>query len=430
MNAKFVCGASALLILLACQVRSQEPQPAKLVPFFLLPAAEQEKQPDKDKKQPDKDKTNPEKKSTPAPQTDIFARPTNDLNQVLPGFTPNMMGWVPPIDFTNRTIPVTGLQTTTVRTTTITENSAGPPLKTTTTTTTQSAVTLSRTFQEAIASRGSFAIADNESPLPQDRVYMTYNYFSDVRSPQPTLNSSRTFTTTTTAGNSTTTTTTVLPGAPSFNVNQEVFGFEKTFLDGNASVEIRVPVLQQPSSFPGFDQFDTGDLTIIGKYAFYLDRSTGNVISGGVAVTAPTGPAIPTTQGNLRDTLVQPFVGYLWNFDRLFVQAFHSVAVPTDASDVTILFNDFGLGYRLYQGGDTSRFLNSIVPAVEFHVATPLNHRGAVNDPLYVPDIAGLTAGVHFNIFRNGTLSVGATTPVTAPRIYGVEGFVQMNWRF
>jgi hypothetical protein len=443
MNTKISSCALFILILLACQVWSQEPGPAPVLPSFQRFTPEQDKQTDKDKKQPDKDKKQsdkdkikePEKKAVlGAPQTDVFAPVANDLGQVLPGFTPNMMGWVPPIYFANRPLPVTGLQATTV---------TGIPIavmgrQTTATVVALTPLTQPRTLLVPIATRGPFAIAENESPAPQDRVYFANNYYGDVRGPQSGPNSpfvaSTTSTTTVVTGRNnvatvTTTTNAVLPGAPSVNVNRETFGFEKTFLDGNASVEVRLPFLQQPSTFDGFGSDCIGDLTIIGKYAFYLDRSTGNVISGGLAVTAPTGPAIATTQGNLRDTLLQPFVGYLWNFDRVFVQAFHSVVVPTDASDVTILFNDVGFGYRLYQG-DPNRFLSSIAPALEVHVATPLNHRGAVNDPLLVPDIAAVTAGVHFGIFRNATLSVGVTTPVTAPRVYNVEGFVQMNWRF
>jgi hypothetical protein len=437
MKTTTICGASLVLILSVWQLRSQEPQPAKVLPSIQLPTAEQEKQPDKDKKQPDtdkkqpdKDNKEPEKKANLEPsQTNVFAPGTNNLGQVLPQFTPNMIGWVPPIGFAAQTIPFTGLQTTT--TTGRQVDSLGTI--TTVTKVMQTVVTQPRTVLVPEITRGPFAIAENESPMPQDRVFVTYNNYSSVIGPVSGFNAPSVTTQTmmrnTPLGPTTSTVTTVLPGAPSATVNQEVIGFEKSFLDGHASVEVRMPFLEQSSGFSGFSAYDTGDVTIVGKYAFYMDRSTGNAISGGLAVTAPTGAAIVSTQGNLRDTLLQPFVAYVWNFDRFFVQAFHSIAVPTDASDVTILFNDVGLGYRLYQG-DPNRFLNSIAPVVEAHVDTPLNHRGAVNDPFFVPDIVGITAGVQFGIFRNATLSVGATTPVTAPRVYSVEGFVQMNWRF
>jgi hypothetical protein len=450
MHTKTICGASLVLSLLTCQLHAQQPEPTRSLPPFPLFAAEQDKQPDQGKKQPgkEKDKKDPEKKDQSQPtQTDILSR-AGDLNQVQPAlFRPNMMGWIGPSYFAMQTIRVNAVQTMLPGTAIVTSHFNGVPF--------QSRpqpypgeppvhVTQTRTFLVPIATRGAFEIGDNESPIPQDRVFVTYNNFSSVTGPLGGLSSPVTtsqtvtrvvpnqnppangFNAVTTATN---TVVTTIPGAPSVTLNREVFGFEKTFFDGRASVELRVPFLQQPSSFNGFDQYDTGDLTVIGKYAFYLNRSTGNVISGGVAVTAPTGPAIATIDGNFRDTLIQPFIGYLWNFDRFYFQAFHSVVVPSDARDITVLFNDAGLGYWLYRS-DSNRFLSAIVPNVEVHVATPFNHRGAADNSLFVPDITAVTAGVHLGIFRNGTLSLGATTPVTAPRIYGVEGFVQMNWRY
>lgn len=125
---------------------------------------------------------------------------------------------------------------------------------------------------------------------------------------------------------------------------------------------------------------------------------------------------------------MQPWFGYIWNADRFFVQAFHSVVAPTDPRDVTLLFNDIGLNYWLYRG-DPNRPLSFIVPMAEIHVTTPLNHRDP-SSTVYVPDIVDLTAGVHFGIFRNTTLSLGVATPVTGPRVFNVEGFVQLNWRY
>jgi hypothetical protein len=276
--------------------------------------------------------------------------------------------------------------------------------------------------------------------MPGDRVFITGNGFSNVQG--PVLNGPTTTTTTTkkvvdppaisTATSATA--ITVLPGSPTVNLYREIFGFEKSFLDGAASVEVRVPVLQQTGDLNGFSTSDIGDLTIIGKYAILRDRATGNVLSGGLAVTAPTSPGVATTDGYIHSTLVQPFVGYLYNFDRFYVQAFHSVVVPTDSRDVTILFNDVGLNYWLYKA-ESNRVLNFVVPTVELHVTTPLDHRGAgayndINNPLWVPDMVVTTVGVHFGVFKNGTLTVGAATPVTAPRTFGVEGFVQLNWRF
>ena len=211
------------------------------------------------------------------------------------------------------------------------------------------------------------------------------------------------------------------------NLNQSTFGFEKTFLDGRASIEVRVPFQNQNSNTGAFSGDDVGDITIIAKYAFLLDRTTGNVLSGGLAVTAPTGPRIDTTDGNFHSTYFQPWAGYIYNFDRFYIQAFHSIVVPTDARDVTLLFNDVGVNWWLYR--NPNRFLSFIVPMVEAHVTTPLTDRSP-NSLVYVPDLVVLTTGVHFGLGSNASLSLGVGTPVTGPRVYNVEGFVQLNWRF
>src|SRR5262249_13974422 len=161
----------------------------------------------------------------------------------------------------------------------------------------------------------------NASPRPVDRVFTTYNYYDSIQGPGgapiPGVNNTQS-TTVTGPGvggipppTLTTAATTSIPGLPRLttNLNREGFGFEKTFLSGNASVEVRMPLLQQTSPINGFDASNVGDVTVIGKYAFFLDRETGNVLSGGLAVTAPTGPSVPTIDGTLHSTYLQPWFG-------------------------------------------------------------------------------------------------------------------------
>jgi hypothetical protein len=92
-----------------------------------------------------------------------------------------------------------------------------------------------------------------------------------------------------------TTTTTTVPAvvvtARRVDVHRELFGFEKTFLDGNASFELRAPVFQVAGN-RGVEGGDFGDLTVLVKYALLHDRQSGDVLSVGLALTAPTGPGI------------------------------------------------------------------------------------------------------------------------------------------
>ena len=403
-------------------------------PYLVLPALVLDNDAIQDAAGKDKTKQ-PDDKKKPAepPKTDFF--PVDSAIGNFPTFfNPNMMGDFPG-SFARQRFTVFGAITTT-NTTVIRDAETGVIVATKTTVTVPTSQT--RTILVPVSSGGAFKVADNESPRPQDRVFFTYNYFGNLHGPQigpnDAVNTAQTSNTSINGPGgpsaSSTTISTFIPPAPNVNtnLNREIFGFEKTFLDGRASIEMRVPLLQQASNVDGFSSRDIGDLTIVGRYAFLLDQETGNVFTAGLAVTAPTGPSIVTIDGNLHSTLLQPWIGYIWNSERFFVHAFHSVVVPTDARDVTLLFNDVGVNYWLYRG-ESDRPLSFIVPMLEAHVTTPLNHRDG-NGPIFIPDLVILTGGAHIGLGRSATLSFGVATPVTGPRVFSIEGFAQFNWRF
>jgi hypothetical protein len=362
-------------------------------------------------------------KELPPPETDVFAQAPPATGEVPTGFNPHMMGDFGAL-FALQRITIFGIQTRNdLEILYISGNPVNTESTTTTTTTTRTA-----SIRVPVATLGAFKIADNGSPRPQDRVFLTYNFFGDMRGPETAANvpqvTNQTSTQTTVMGpialTDTITINNISPGAQAARVdlNREVFGFEKTFLNGRASFEVRAPILQQQSP-NGFGAQDFCDL---------LDQDTGNVISGGLGVTVPTGSRIVTVDGNIDDTLLQPYVGYIWNAGRFYFQGFHSLVVGTGSQFPTLLFNDIGLDYWLYTGAP-DRFLSSIVPTVEAHLNTPLNHRGE-NDPLIAPDLLVFTGGVHLGLFQNATLTLGAATPVTGPHLFAVEAFAQFNWRF
>ena len=123
-----------------------------------------------------------------------------------------------------------------------------------------------------------------------------------------------------------------------------------------------------------------GDLSVILKYAPWRDRESGSLVSVGLAVTAPTGPnsfAGSPEAAPLLSTTLQPYVGYLGNFSDFYLHGFSSIDVPTDLRDVTILYNDVGIGYHLYRARDEGRWITAVTPTFEVHVNTPLDHRGS-----------------------------------------------------
>jgi hypothetical protein len=253
--------------------------------------------------------------------------------------------------------------------------------------------------------RGDVKIEENESPMPVDRVYVTYNYFDNV---------------------------TRSAGVPRTDLHRETSGFELTFLDGNASIGARVNALQTtgPTSIAG-DDF--GDVTIIAKLALLSNRETGDVLSTGVAVTAPTGPdAILPDGSRVNPTYIQPFVGFIEHADNLFAQGFSSIIVPTDSREATLGTASLGLGYRAYQACEPCAWLQSVTPIVEGHATFAFNHRG-LDQPLAdlsgFPDTFVLTSGLHIELGR-ANLALGAAVPLTGPRLFTVEGMAQLNWRF
>ena len=81
----------------------------------------------------------------------------------------------------------------------------------------------------------------------------------------------------------------------------------------------------------------------------------------------------------------------------MYVQGFAGVNVPTDSRVVTMLYNDVGIGYFLHRAEDPDAWLTSVVPSMEVHVNTPLNHRGGfsdVGDPGATIDAVNLTFGL------------------------------------
>ncbi len=265
---------------------------------------------------------------------------------------------------------------------------------------------VTRSVKVPIGSSGSYKISENESPRPVDRVFFSYNFYDNVF---PSLN----------------------PGFPGLNLHRELLGFEKTFLDGNASVGVRLPWFQLTGASDVEDS-SIGDLTVVTKYAFVNDRCTGDVLSAGFCVTVPTGEDFVDAFGEtlLNTTFLQPWAGFIANLNQsLFVVGFTAVIVPVDNDVPTLLTNDLAVGFWLRRG-DRCALINSIAPVCEVHVTNPLNHRGSQNLPVGFPDIVDMTYGVH--VFTNAGWGISAAVghPLTGPKPFDLECIVQLTYRF
>jgi hypothetical protein len=257
-------------------------------------------------------------------------------------------------------------------------------------------------------------MADNQSPRPQDRLFVAFNFYDNLRqAPTSSLHDVK--------------------------VYREFFGFEKTFFNGNASLGLRLPLntLSVASFTPGVAGASTalGDLTVFLKGILLQNRQTGSLLSSGLAVTPPTGPAnfagAPFARSIL-STSFQPFVGYIWNSGRWFVQGFSGINVPSDPRVTTMYYNDVGIGYALFRAQDPEAWLAAVVPTFEVHVNTPLNHRvtQVVGSLAGTPDVVDLTFGGSLLFRRGSSISAGIVNPVTGPRPYDFEVVVLLNVLF
>jgi hypothetical protein len=273
----------------------------------------------------------------------------------------------------------------------------------------------------APSARG-FGIADNQSPQPQDRVYFTFDYFNNLNgalnkrfeSPVDNLQAFR-----------------------------YIFGLEKTFDEGRGSIGIQLPLdsltadstISGPIAKPGGTSTALNDLTVFTKYILKRNRATGSLISAGLAVTPTTGPATFSGANYLvavHDTIVEPFIGYLWRRGDFYLHGFLAIDVPTSVRDVTIVYNHVGVGYYVYRDPEPDAFLTALVPTFEVHVSDPLTHGDWNNvlDLTGTPNIVNLTYGVNALVGPNSVFTFGVVTPVTGPRPFSYEVLFLFNFRF
>lgn len=276
-------------------------------------------------------------------------------------------------------------------------------------------VNLQRVVRSVVPSVRGFKVSENQSPRPQDRVFSSFNFYGDINGQVNRR-----------AGG-------VITSMRAYRAN---FGFEKTFLDGNASIGMRFPIdgltVNTPYKPIGGTNATVGNLSIFGKYVLWQDDQGKRLISTGMMVTTPTGPSrfagSPASFG-FHDTLIQPFLGFFWALDRFYAQGFTAIEVPTTSRDVTMFYKDVGIGYFLYRSEDPDACLRAFVPTFEVHVNTPLNHRGALRafDQAGTPDVVDLTYGANTYLGRRSVLSVGVATPVTGPRPFAYEVMAILN---
>jgi hypothetical protein len=261
-----------------------------------------------------------------------------------------------------------------------------------------------------------FKIAENMSPRPQDRFFFNFNYFNNINDKIDTLDR--------------------VP-VNHIQAYRYLFGWEQTFNEGKGSIGLRFPInnITGDSELKGFQtptRTAVGNLTIFTKYILEQNPRTGSLASAGLAITTPTGPGhfagAPWLAG-LNTITFQPFFGYIYNCGNWYLQGFSAFDFPGNIRDVTLMYNDVGLGYYLIRSDDPDQFLTAFAPTFEVHVNTPFTHRDWRNrfDIAGSPDVVNLTYGLNFQFRRTAILTTALITPVSSPQPFNTELAVLLN---
>ena len=269
---------------------------------------------------------------------------------------------------------------------------------------------------------GRVKIAENNSPLPRDRVFVNYSHFNNVP---------------------------IFPGG--VNVNRITPGFEKTFHNGQMSIELRAPFGTTLDNDVTADGFTSTNETLVGNmmlvYKALLLTGPRGAISGGLSVSIPTANdlTVRLTDGSelLRlhnDSVhVSPYVAYVGApTDRLFFQMFLQAEFDLNGNqvdaqgsggtlqqmgrvnDTNYLYCDVGTGYYVYRNR-FDRLISSFAPVAELHwnktlQASDTIRAGGVQIGNFAQnvDVLNGVVGLNMTLGTDTTVTVGYTTPLGA----------------
>jgi len=291
---------------------------------------------------------------------------------------------------------------------------------------------------------GRAKISDDNSVFPEDRVFFFYNYFDNA----------------------------ILVQAPSphaLDVNRYTPGFEKTFWDRQASIELRIPFANTQASdvilIGGKDEdVEFGDLELTLK--FLLWKGDYFAAAAGLGFNAPTARDVRVFAEN-SPTPVFTIANDAFHLLALFRCALHAERThlcpdvrrirhrhdgqrnqaPGRAGDVGTLHDqnllqvDVQAGIWLWREPH-ARYITGLAPTVEYHYTTTINNANLITVPVAADafvlgntanriDIHNLTLGVEMLLGTTSTLNIAAVVPLDKPtsdnRQFDSEYFIQFN---
>lgn len=264
-------------------------------------------------------------------------------------------------------------------------------------------------------------IAENTSPLPRDRIFFNYSLFEGT------------------------------PLGPSgVTVNRFVPGFEKTFFDNSASVEMRFPfaatvnpdLVFTTSGITSANGAVFGNMSVVFKAL--VSRTDSFAMSAGLQIVVPTAPGLNVSLPDGRRIVeipnqavhAMPFIGAIYTPNaQFFAQGFVQADIDVNGNPVllnpdlqglsqvgrlhgvNLLFVDLNAGYWLRRGRRGA--LTGFAPTIELHYnqsteATPyLQSNGfMIGSNLGQVSNQSATIGCYLEYEDNTTLALGYTAPI------------------
>ena len=301
---------------------------------------------------------------------------------------------------------------------------------------------------------GRAKVGENNSAMPRDRFYFVYKHFHNSLHSTVTDNAGSTV------------------ADRDFSLDRYNVGAEKTFGDGNWSVELRMPMIGTLDFFnAGFsNQFGgIGNLSVIGKRLIYESETTA--WATGLGLSVPTGADSQIQVFNQVFTIKNeavhlfPFVGFLSApSERLFFQGFTQLDVPTNGNslefqdinsgaaatslgsvrDQVLLYVDLSAGYWLYRN-PSAPIISGMAPALTLHYTTALEDAHtlagtstdtctdfAFGNAANRFDVLNLNVGVYTTWFNRITTYTGIVSPLDdgTNRFFDMEAQFSLNYYY
>jgi hypothetical protein len=284
---------------------------------------------------------------------------------------------------------------------------------------------------------GRQKMSEDTSPLPRDRIIFDFDYFGNANL-----------------------------GSGGIDIQRIVVGFEKTFFDGRASIEVRIPFAStlDSSSEIGVQSRNTelGDIRITPRALVYKSDSLN--IGAGVGFYLPT-----ASDTRLRDEFgtellrfsedsftVSPYIGVLYTpNDRFFAQGWVSCDIDTNGDAVSANMDGTGLtgigrfrngtqmnwdaqiGYWLISPSENSGRLRGLAPFLELHYGSQISNSSTLQAGDYQiattnnGDELNLTAGISAQIGERLNIQIGGVVPlINSSREFDWQIGIRMNYFF